>query len=476
MSIWNEYKKIGIIKNKVDGIIYKVKNKKTGNYLAIEEINKKQINMNEINNNNLIKKIIESEENIYIIMELCVCNLDYLIKIRDKGLSIKEIKEILTEINKNKKIKNINLKPSKILISSSNINKYIIKDFNNSFKGDNLLNIGILIYYMYFKEYINQDEISNNTLKSINNTILNDLMTKLLNKTISWDEYFNHSFFQQNIKENNISLSYLGNNNLFQFNFQCIKHSNKEVKYYCQECKTNICDNCLKEHDISHKIITFFSIGLNKDEINIIDNLFNKIEEQINSLNKYKNDIKSFYDKMKSINKNRSIYKNDDSINYKNYYIDYLKYLYKQFQLEEFKKIEFKDNIAICEYRINEINKDTRILNSYEEGNKDESSYLNGNKNEKEIRNNCEISINKKKIKFTYNYKFDKKGKYKIKLLLNKPLINANFMFFKCSSLISLDLSNFNTDMAINMNHMFYECSSLTSLNLSNWNTNNVIY
>jgi hypothetical protein len=32
MSIWNEYKKIGIIKNKVNGNIYKVKNKKTGNY------------------------------------------------------------------------------------------------------------------------------------------------------------------------------------------------------------------------------------------------------------------------------------------------------------------------------------------------------------------------------------------------------------------------------------------------------------
>ena len=43
MSIWNEYKKIEIIKNKVDGIIYKVKNKKIGNYLAIEEINKKKI-------------------------------------------------------------------------------------------------------------------------------------------------------------------------------------------------------------------------------------------------------------------------------------------------------------------------------------------------------------------------------------------------------------------------------------------------
>ena len=188
MSIWNEYKKIGIIKNKVDGNIYKVKNKKTGNYLAIEEINKKKINMNELKNNNLIKEIIEINEKIYIIMELCICNLEYLMKIRDKGLSIKEIKEILIEINKNKKIKNINLKPSKILISSNNINKYIIKDFYNSFKGDNLLNIGILIYYMYFKEYINKDEIKNNKLESINNKILNDLMIKLLNKRISWDE------------------------------------------------------------------------------------------------------------------------------------------------------------------------------------------------------------------------------------------------------------------------------------------------
>ena len=134
MSIWNEYKKIGIIKNKVDGNIYKVKNKKTGNYLAIEEINKKKINMNEIKNNDLIKEIIKINEKIYIIMELCICNLEYLMKIRDKGLSIKEIKEILIEINKNKKIKNINLKPSKILISSNNINKYIKKDFNNSFK------------------------------------------------------------------------------------------------------------------------------------------------------------------------------------------------------------------------------------------------------------------------------------------------------------------------------------------------------
>ena len=49
-----------------------------------------------------------------------------------------------------------------------------------------------------------------------------------------------------------------------------------------------------------------------------------------------------------------------------------------------------------------------------------------------------------------------------------------SFMFYKCSSLTSLNLSNFNTNNVKDMMYMFYYCSSLTSLNLSNFNTNNV--
>ena len=43
-----------------------------------------------------------------------------------------------------------------------------------------------------------------------------------------------------------------------------------------------------------------------------------------------------------------------------------------------------------------------------------------------------------------------------------------NYMFYGCSSLTSLDLSNFNTSNVTDMNNMFYGCTSLTSLNLSN--------
>ena len=47
-------------------------------------------------------------------------------------------------------------------------------------------------------------------------------------------------------------------------------------------------------------------------------------------------------------------------------------------------------------------------------------------------------------------------------------------MFYRCSSLKSLDLSGFDTSNVIKMNDMFYNCTSLISLDMSNFNTNSV--
>ena len=44
-------------------------------------------------------------------------------------------------------------------------------------------------------------------------------------------------------------------------------------------------------------------------------------------------------------------------------------------------------------------------------------------------------------------------------------------MFYGCSSLQTLNLSNFNTSLVTDMQQMFYSCSSLLTLNLSNFNT-----
>ena len=47
-------------------------------------------------------------------------------------------------------------------------------------------------------------------------------------------------------------------------------------------------------------------------------------------------------------------------------------------------------------------------------------------------------------------------------------------MFYGCSSLKELNISNFNTNNVTDMGFMFSVCSSLKELNLSNFNTNNV--
>ena len=47
-------------------------------------------------------------------------------------------------------------------------------------------------------------------------------------------------------------------------------------------------------------------------------------------------------------------------------------------------------------------------------------------------------------------------------------------MFDKSESLISLDLSNFNTQNVTNMNDMFNGCKSLTNLDLSGFNIKKV--
>ena len=47
-------------------------------------------------------------------------------------------------------------------------------------------------------------------------------------------------------------------------------------------------------------------------------------------------------------------------------------------------------------------------------------------------------------------------------------------MFFGCSSLKELNLSNFNTNKVTDMRSMFSDCSSLEELDISNFNTNHV--
>ena len=50
------------------------------------------------------------------------------------------------------------------------------------------------------------------------------------------------------------------------------------------------------------------------------------------------------------------------------------------------------------------------------------------------------------------------------------------YMFHKCYSLKSLNLSNFNTQNIVNMEYMFSWCNSLIYLDLSDFNTQSKVY
>jgi len=214
-GISEEYEKKELISIGTYGNIYKGINKKTGTYVAIKEINKikyQSINdssfnkkefMKKMKTNILIYKTFETTENFYIIMEFCVCNLEEYIKMKKERLSLKEIQQILIQLNNIlKKIikENIiikDLKLSNILLSIYSIDKINIKlskhisnkfnkinsktNINNDYltispqilKGKKFSNktdlwsLGIIIYYLLFKEYPFNGNVEYQIIKDI---------------------------------------------------------------------------------------------------------------------------------------------------------------------------------------------------------------------------------------------------------------------------------------------------------------------
>ena len=108
-------------------------------------------------------------------------------------------------------------------------------------------------------------------------------------------------------------------------------------------------------------------------------------------------------------------------------------------KLEE-NKDKINDNYIIAEINIKEedINKQIRIINSYEECNgkyygwiDNEDNYIS--ENEGEIKEKCQIKINNEEISFNYYYRFKKAGKYVIEYIFKENIINANFFFLNAN-------------------------------------------
>ena len=61
-----------------------------------------------------------------------------------------------------------------------------------------------------------------------------------------------------------------------------------------------------------------------------------------------------------------------------------------------------------------------------------------------------------------------------LRLLDTSKVISMGDMFYNCTELTSIDVSNFKTSNVTDMSEMFWNCTRLTSLDVSNFNTSNV--
>ena len=129
------------------------------------------------------------------------------------------------------------------------------------------------------------------------------------------------------------------------------------------------------------------------------------------------------------------------------------------------------ENNIICTHEIgpDDINKDIQIINFYYNDNYDPKDC-----NKEEIAKKSEIFIDKKLIDFTPVYKFEKKGKYKVKIKFNEPIENGKFMFLNCKTITKIDGNNFNATKLKFADKMFSECDKLEEIDIDKWKVSNV--
>ena len=67
-------------------------------------------------------------------------------------------------------------------------------------------------------------------------------------------------------------------------------------------------------------------------------------------------------------------------------------------------------------------------------------------------------------------------GENEITIIWDYEIPDCEYMFSNCISLISIDISKFDSSLIISMEGMFYGCSNLSSIALTNFNTSSVTH
>ena len=433
-------------------------------------------------------KDFRDDEFVYIILELCDSTLDAEIK-KAGGFSLEKIKKVTKQLNKVFKlmeIKNImhrDLKPENILIKYTNpektefdiklgdygLSRRLTKQNSNALtmcgtpmtmapeillqqpydaKAD-LWSLGVIIYIMYFndlpfetKDYLKNVIVGGKMKKTPEDEDLKNLLNGLLKRDplerLSWEDYFNHPFFQE-ITYNNV-------------------------------------------------ITCVFDIKKNKlsDDVQII-NCYEEAKKE-NSV------INEGVDNEKDLLRNCIIYVNDKKIGF------CLKYKFPV-EGKYVVKIIFKNTIENVNYLFANCSSlfscDLTVFNSSHIKNMSGMFFGCTNLNSLIINNfNTSLCSNMENLFFgckklntldlsnfnTSNVKSMNCMFFECNSLNNlnvtsfdtRNVTNMNCMFYNCCALQNLDLKKFKTDKVTNMTGMFFNCSALKTLDLSSFDTRNV--
>ncbi len=248
LEVYTKYDKIEEIKIGGIGKVYKATDKKTNETFSIREIklNTKEIRedvQNDIKFMNAsthaskrtlqLKEVFEQRSTKFIVTEYYDEDLSITLDKTEKGFDIDRIKKIMNQINISlQNFRKLNVVYNNMLLENIIVQKhgenytYKLSNFSKSIlitnnknetekedewgikpvlgnineKKKDLYDIGKEIYRMIFKEQDKKDdEMIKNINEKCNDTELNDLMEKLLvekdEDRISWEEYFNHTFF-----------------------------------------------------------------------------------------------------------------------------------------------------------------------------------------------------------------------------------------------------------------------------------------
>ena len=393
------------------------------------------------------------EEEYKIIKQLRKDNLgtEYLIEKNNEQYTLKQI---------NLKLKEDELKQFKNIINDlSKINNGNIVKYFDIFMKNDILNIlmectGDYDLKQFIQNYKNKDELINeNLIRNIILQICIGLKALHENNIIHGDLSLDNIFIDKN---NKIKLV----NYIIPKLIEILNNDERSVLL-----KTHYFSQEIKEDSEYNKKVDIYSLGCLIYELFTL-NEYNEKDKKIINKDIYNSKYQELIDLL--LKKDFHERPNIGEI------INIIKLIPDKLEQNENK------NYILAEININEedVNKDIRIINSFEECKRKGNitvfkKHHNEYKNEKEIKS-CKIKINNNFIDFNYFYKFKEKGKYTIEYIFSNNITKTNFMFYLCTSLTNINLSNFNTQNVTNMSYMFHGCASLQNVNFENCNTQNV--